>query len=90
MTSHVARHCKALSYVYYPPSQGPANRSASGGFLGAMYRPASVSPFFNTPSRKREGGNGSSFPLASLFLATYVTLLVLNHAVLNNKKVLKA
>ena len=59
------------------------------GVLGAMYRPASVSPFFNTPSRKREGGNGSSFPLASLFLATYVTLLVLNHAVLNNKKVLR-
>ena len=32
------------------PSQGSANRSASEGVLGAMARPAPVSPLFNTPS----------------------------------------
>ena len=30
------------------PTVGPA-----GGVLGAMYRPASIRPFFNTPSRKK-------------------------------------
>ena len=33
-----------LSYVHYTPSQGSANRSASEGVLGAMARPAPVSP----------------------------------------------
>ena len=34
------------SYVHYTPSQGSANRSASEGVLGAVARPASVSPLF--------------------------------------------
>jgi hypothetical protein len=43
--------------MYYPPSpSGPANRSASGGVLGAMYRPALTILLINTPSRKREVG----------------------------------
>ena len=31
-------------YAYFTPSQGSANRSASGGVLGAMARPASANP----------------------------------------------
>ena len=36
----------ARPYVHYTPSQGSANRSASEGVLGAMARPAPVSPLF--------------------------------------------
>ena len=35
-------------YAHYTPSQGSANRSASEGVLGAMARPAPVSPLFIT------------------------------------------
>ena len=38
----------AECYVHYTPSQGSANRSASEGVLGAMARPAPVSPLFIT------------------------------------------
>ena len=38
-TSLLQRH-----YAYFTPSQGSANRSASGGVLGAMARPASANP----------------------------------------------
>ena len=31
-------------YAYFTPSQRSANRSASGGVLGAMARPASANP----------------------------------------------
>ena len=38
----------ATNYAHYTPSQGSANRSASEGVLGAMARPAPVSPIFNS------------------------------------------
>ena len=37
-------------YAYFTPSQGSANRSASGGVLGAMARPASANPGLFTVS----------------------------------------
>ena len=37
-------------YAYFTPSQGSANRSASGGVLGAMARPASANPGTYSPS----------------------------------------
>ena len=37
-----------LSYAYFTPSKGSANRSASGGVLGAMARPASANPGLST------------------------------------------
>ena len=41
--------CRLCPYAYFTPSQGSANRSASGGVLGAMARPASANLGFIPP-----------------------------------------
>ena len=43
-----SRHPALCSLHGNTPSQGSANRSASEGVLGAMARPAPVSPLFNS------------------------------------------
>ena len=45
---HLCVHPRPRAYAHYTPSQGSANRSASEGVLGAMARPAPVSPLFIT------------------------------------------